>query len=457
MGKGVFKEIDLDKPSQKPAEAAKKEKKDKKEKPSFMELEAGKWQEKRGHGLTFACLFLFSIILYFRPYELIPALSGFKSMAFYVGIVTLAVYFISQMVIEGNLTARPREVNMVLLLGVAGLLSIPMAIDPSEAWNTFVDFLIKTILIFLVLVNVVRTENRMKLLMYLALVVSIYLCIHLIDDYRSGVFTIGSADTNTQRVGGAIKGLFDNSNDLALHLVTMIPLALVLGLENKNPLRKIIFWGIALLMIASVIITFSRGGFLGLIAMALLLVRKIGRRNKSMAFAALALGVVFFLAVAPGAYAGRNSTIFNSAGDVTGSSSQRTEVLKRSIWVTLRYPVFGVGLGNFHHKSAQELGTHNAYTQVSSEMGIAAMVFYIILLVHPFRKLRMIERELFARIDNSRYYYFAIGLQASLLGYMVASFFAAVAYQWYIYYLVAYAIALRRIYYLQEAKKLASN
>jgi O-antigen ligase len=132
-------------------------------------------------------------------------------------------------------------------------------------------------------------------------------------------------------------------------------------------------------------------------------------------------------------------------------------VLKRSIWVTLRYPVFGVGLGNFHHKSAQELGTHNAYTQVSSEMGIAAMVFYIILLVHPFRKLRMIEREMFERNDNSRYYYFAIGLQASLLGYMVASFFAAVAYQWYIYYLVAYAIALRRIYYLQEAKKLASN
>jgi O-antigen ligase len=237
----------------------------------------------------------------------------------------------------------------------------------------------------------------------------------------------------------------------------MVPLALVLGMENKNPLRKILFWGIALLMIASVIITFSRGGFLGLIAMALLMVRKIGRRNKSMAFAALALGVVFFLAVAPGAYAGRISTIFNSAGDLTGSSSQRTEVLKRSIWVTLRYPVFGVGLGNFHHKSAQELGTHNAYTQVSSEMGIAAMVFYIILLVHPFRKLRMIEREMFERNDNSRYYYFAIGLQASLLGYMVASFFAAVAYQWYIYYLVAYAIALRRIYYLQEAKKLASN
>jgi hypothetical protein len=292
MGKGVFKEIDLDKPTQKTAQkpADGSENDEEEEKPSFMELEAGQWQDKRGHGLTFACLFVFSIILYFRPYELIPALSSFKSMAFYVGIVTLAVYFVSQMVIEGNLTARPREVNMVLLLGIAGLLSIPLAIEPLEAWNTFVDFLIKTILIFIVLVNVVRTERRMKLLMYLALVVSIYLCIHLIGDYNAGVFRIGSEETNTQRVGGAIKGLFDNSNDLALHLVTMTPLAFMLGLENKNPLRKILFWGITLLMIAAVIITFSRGGFLGLIAMALLLVRKIGRRNKSMALAALVAG-----------------------------------------------------------------------------------------------------------------------------------------------------------------------
>ena len=211
-------------------------------------------------------------------------------MAFYVGIVTLSAYFITQLAVEGNLTARPREVNMVLLFGIAGLLSIPFAIDPSEAWDTFVDFLIKTILIFIVLVNVVRTEMRMKLLMFLALAVSIYLCIHLIGDYRSGVFKLGLEETNTQRVGGAIKGLFDNSNDLALHLVTMIPLAFVLGLENKNAAAKsFVFWGTTLLMISAVIITFSRGGFIGLIVMALVLVRKLARRNKSLALAALVL------------------------------------------------------------------------------------------------------------------------------------------------------------------------
>ena len=423
--------------------------------PSFMAVEAGQWQAKRGHGLTYVCLFIFSVVLFIRPYETIPALSGFKTMAFYTGIVTLAVYFVSQMSIEGNLTARPREVNMVLLFGLAALLSIPFAIDPSEAWGAFTDVLIKTVVIFIVLVNVLRTELRVKLLFWLVLGVSIYLSVNVIKDYQAGVFKLGMAETNTQRVAGAIKNLFDNSNDLALHLVTMIPISIALALEKKNPLRKIVFFGTALLMIAAVIITFSRGGFLGLIAVTLVMARKFGRRNKTASIAALALGVIFFLVVAPGSYSGRLATIFDSASDITGSASQRSEIFKRSLVVALRYPLFGVGLGNFHHKSFQELGTHNAYTEVAAETGIAAMVCYIIFLVHPIRKLRMIERELFERNENSRFYYLAIGLQASLIGYMVSSFFAAVAYTWYIYYLVAYAIAIRRIYYLEQSEKAA--
>ena len=428
--------------------------KEAKPKPSLMELEAGQWTGRRGHALTFACLFLFTVVLYFRPYEMIPALSSLTTMAFYVGIVTLAVYFATQLALEGNLTARPREVNMVLLMGLAAIFSIPMAIDPGEAWMAFTDLLIKTLLIFLVIVNAMRTETRMRLLWWLVLIVSIYLSINVIRDYQAGNFGIGQAETNTLRIKGAINALFDNSNDLALHLVTIIPIAFVLAFEKKGLIRKLIYLPITLLMLTAVIITFSRGGFLGVIAVTLVLVRKLGRRNRTTALATLVFGFIFFIAVAPATYSGRLATIFDSGSDITGSSSQRTEVLKRSIWVALRYPIFGVGLGNFHHKSFQELGTHNAYTQVAAETGIAAMICYIILLVHPLRKLRMIERELFERNENSRFYYLSIGLQASLIGYMVSSFFAAVAYQWYVYYIVGYAICLRRIYYLEQAEKL---
>ena len=376
-------------------------------------------------------------------------------MAFYVGIITLSIYAITQIVVEGNLTTRTREVNLVLLLGVAALLSIPFAINPGEAWKTFSDLLVKTLLIFIVIVNVVRTERRLRLLMLLALGVSIYLSIAAIQDYQAGLFGIGTEITS--RIMGRIKGLFDNPNDLALHLVTMVPIAVGLAMAKPGMFRKFVYIGAAGLMVAAIVVTFSRGGFLGLVAVSFFLVLKLGRKQRFPTMAGFFLAVVLFFALAPGSYGSRLSTIFNIGGDLTGSASQRNQVLKRSILVTLRYPLFGVGLGNFHYKSFQELGTHNAYTQVGSEMGVAAMIMYIMFLVYPYKRLKEIEKATDGKKDDRYYYYLSIGLRASLIGYMVASFFAAVAYQWYIYYLVGYAIALRRIYLSRTEKQLATD
>jgi O-antigen ligase len=407
------------------------------------------WLHRRGHTLTFFCLFLFSIVLYYRPYESIPALSSMMQMAFYTGIVTLGVFAISQLAAEGNLTARPQEINLVLLLGAAAILSMPMAVSIDDAWKTFSEQLLKTIVIFVVLINVIRTELRLKLLLWLVLVVSIYLSIGAIDDYRAGLFQVGEISTHDARITGRIKGLFENSNDLALHLVTMIPIAVALGLSGRGPLKKLIYFAGAALMVGAVIVTFSRGGFIGLVAAGLLLVRRLGKKNRVATTGALVFAVIVFLAAAPGAYSSRLSSIFNSSADLTGSSSQRTEVLKRSVWVALRYPLFGVGIGNFHHKSPRNLVTHNAYTQVAAEMGIAAMVIYILLLVHPLRRLRLIENESLSKKERSRFYYLSIGLQASLVGFMVSSFFGSVAYQWYVYYLIAYAVGLHRLYIMK--------
>ena len=369
------------------------------------------------------------------------------SMAFYTGVITLTLYFATQLSLEGNLTERPTEINFVLLLGLAALLSMPLADDPAGAWKTFSEILVKTLVIFVVLVNVVRTELRLKLLILLVLAVSVYLSINAINDYRMGVFQVG--DMETRRIVGRIKGLFENSNDLALHLVTMIPIAVALGISGRNPLKKLVYFGITGLMVGAVIVTFSRGGFIGLVAATVVLVRRLGKKNRVATTGALVFAVILFLALAPGAFSTRLSTIFNSAADITGSASQRTQVLKRSVVVALRYPVFGVGIGNFRHKSPRNLETHNAYTQVGAEMGLAAMVVYILFLIHPIRRMRLIENESFAHPDRRRFYYLSIGLQASLIGFMFSSFFGAVAYQWYVYYLVGYAVCLHRLFLMK--------
>jgi putative inorganic carbon (hco3(-)) transporter len=410
------------------------------------------WNLTSGHLITFIALYLFSIVLYFRPYELVAALSSYTSMAFVIGMVTLAIYFISQFVIEGNLTARPREINLILLFLVAAFLSMPLATNPGEAYDTFTDVLLKAILIFIVLVNVIRTEWRLKLMVWLAFAVSVYLSVNAMNDYTLGVFREGSAYYNDQRIGGSIGGLFGNSNDLALHLVTMVPLAIGFAFATNGVLRKLLYFALAGIFVGAVVVTFSRGGFIGLVIALLALTRKLGRKNKFLSTGALVVAISAVLIFAPGNYIGRLSSILNSAADFTGSSTQRTEILKRSIWVTLRYPLFGVGMGNFHYKSVQELVTHNAYTQVSSEMGIPALIVYLMLMIYPLRKLRRIEAETLDDPQRRKFHYWSIGVQASMIAYMASSFFASVAYQWYIYYLVGYAVAVRRLYYMEQVK-----
>ena len=416
---------------------------------TFVVPEDERWLRRRGHTISFALLFLFSVILYLRPYEMIPALSSLTQMAFYTGIATLAVYVVTQLSIEGNLTARPREINLVLLLILAALLSMPLAVSPADAWQKFTEMLLKTVLIFIVLVNVVRTELRLRMLLLLVLAVSIYLSINAINDYRMGMFGTGALESHDARIAGSIKGIFENSNDLAMHMVSMIPIAVALGLSSRNILKKLVYLGATGLMVGAVVVTFSRGGFIGLVAASLLLVRRLGKKNRVATTGAMVFAVIMFLAMAPGAFSSRLATIFNSSADLTGSSSQRTEVLKRSIWVALRYPLTGVGIGNFKHKSPRNLETHNAYTQVAAEMGLAAMVVYILFLVHPLKRLRLIENESYSKKEQTRFYYLAIGLQASLVGFMVSSFFGAVAYHWYVYYLVGYAVCLHRLYIMK--------
>jgi hypothetical protein len=427
-------------PDENPDAARRREKKRKAVEKDTTLLGRDNWIKRNGHLVSYAGLFLFTFVLYFRPYELFPALSGLTSLAYFISLATIIFFIPSQLAIEGNLTARPPEVNYILLLTLIALLTIPIARSPLLAWNTFNDVFIKVVLMFIVMVNVVRTPGRMKGLMWLSIGVGLMLSVNAMQLYAEGKFTV-----EDYRVGVDFGGMFGNPNELALHFILFIPIAFALGLGTKNIFLKMIYWGAAFCMIAGTVVTFSRGGFLGMMACGVFLAWKLGREQRFKVMLITAIIGVIFLAVAPGNYGLRIMSIFIPGLDPVGSSDQRTELLKQSFWVTLRNP-WGVGMGCFQIGSARNLVTHNAYTQVSSELGIAGLVVYCLLITGPFRKLGAMERELFEAKNKSWMYYLAIGIQASIVAYLVGSFFGSFAYNWFVYYPVAYAIALRRIY-----------
>lgn len=396
---------------------------------------------KSGHAFSYAALFAFTIVLYARPGELYPSPLT-ASIALVVAIVTLAFYFPSQLSLEGSLTARPLEVNLVLLFLFTGLLSIPLAINRLAAWQDFSSTFIRCVIIFIVIINVVRTETRLKGLLLLAIASAVWLSGEAINDYRLGLMTIEG-----YRVAGRGAGIFGNTNDMALHVVTILPISVALLLGSRSLFRKLLYGICAALMIAAIVLSYSRGAFIGLVVVLLFFVLKIGRRHRlELVLGVFGIAVVMVL-LAPSGYGGRLLSIFVPSLDPGGSSDSRRGELFRSLNVALHHPLLGIGMGNYQPEmSFRGLVTHNSYTQVAAEMGTTALVIYLTFIVAPLRKLGQIARETFAARSNSNFYYLSVGLQASLLAYMVSSFFLSVAYLWYVYYLIGFAVCLRRLY-----------
>lgn len=400
------------------------------------------WMVRSGHLLSFFGVFLFTVAVYVRPYELITELRPLSTMAFWIALVTILMFLPTQLSLEGNLSSRPREVNILLLLCLCVFLSIPFADEPGNSLNSLVDFM-KVVVIFIVMINVIRSEHRWKLLVMLLLLISCFLGFSALRNYGLGMQLVEG-----NRVKGSIGNMFENPNDLALHLVTMVPIAIGLFFSTRNPLTKLFYLVCGFLMIAGIVVTFSRGGILGLICAVGVLGWKLMRRNRLLAVGAIVILGGGLLIFAPGGVLSRFRSVFDQ--DQASSISARKDDLKRSILVTLRHPLFGVGIGNFLLRSNRGLATHNAYTQVSAELGIAALVFYVMFIIIPIKRLRAIERDTLADRKKSRFHYLAIGMQASLIGYMVCSLFASVAFLWYVYYLVALSVCLGRLYEIEQ-------
>jgi O-antigen ligase len=408
------------------------------------------WLAKNGHTLSFAGLFLFTFWLYFRPYELL-GIESLKTLALYFALATILIFVPTQFTTEGNITARPPEIIYLLLFTLFALISVPVGRSPSESWAIFNDVFIKVVLMFIVMINVLRNEFRLRAMIWLSLGIGAYLSYNAFDLYQKGVFK-----TEGYRVSVDMGGMFGNPNELATHFVMFVPVAVALAISAKTMVMKLVYFAVSLLFIAGIMVTFSRGAFIGLIVCSFVLAWKIGRNKRVLVMSISAISSAVFLAVAPGGYGLRVLSILIPGLDPVGSADQRKELLIRSIWVTLRNPQ-GVGMGMFRIMNDTGHETHNAYTQVSAELGILALVVYLLLLTSPIRRLSAIEREMYRNKDFSWIYYLSIGLQVSIIAYMISSFFGSFAYNWFVYYPIAYAVALRRIYLMQQEKSLANE
>jgi putative inorganic carbon (HCO3(-)) transporter len=404
------------------------------------------------HSLAFAGLFLFTLLLYIRPQEMYPEFFGDFPLVKIVAIATLLAYFGSALTKGGRLSVWPIELKMVMVIAALGLAFMPIALSQKDTQDVLFDVYLKVLIIFAVMINVLNTRERLRSILKVVVFCGTGLAIYAVYSYLQGHIIV-TGSRLVVRIAGLVEGMFGNPNDLATGLAILVPLSVALALTRRG-MARVLFYACTCLLLAGIIVTFSRGGFLGLVAMGAVLLWKVGRRNRALTTLAFIVMVGVFMMMMPGGYASRLTTILNIEEDPTGSAQARRELLDRGVSLAIAHPVIGLGMGNFHIYSIQEQVAHNSYLEISAELGVAGLIAYLILIFAPIRSLRRIERE--TADDHSpragsgeggqhNDYYMSVAFQAAFVAYLVCSFFSSIEYLWYIYYIVAYAVSLRQI------------
>lgn len=399
-------------------------------------------QSTQAHAFAFGGLQLFTVLLYLRPNELLP-IGGFPIVKI-VGLVTLLAFLLERLSDGRRLSVLPRPAKYLLGLGTLAILSIPVAADPAASFSAFTDVFLKVLLVFLLMINVVTSFRRLRLAMEVMVLSGAFVAVATLFDFARGRHLAEGF-----RAAGAVGGIFGNPNDLALAMNVLIPLAAGLAISRSNPFLKLLYLGSVGLFAVTVVVTYSRSGFSTLAITGLFLLAKLGRRYPVAWAVGAAGGMALFMA-SPGAFWNRILTIFNaSGGNATAaeSATARWGLIQRSLEVAGFNPVrwlLGVGLSNFHIVSDHELVNHNAYLQVFNEVGLPALLMYLLFLASVMTiTARITKRYLRAR-GYRQIWLAAATIQASLVAYAVGSFFASVAFLWYVYYPAAFAVCLQR-------------
>jgi hypothetical protein len=91
---------------------------------------------------------------------------------------------------------------------------------------------------------------------------------------------------------------------------------------------------------------------------------------------------------------------------------------------------------------------HNSYLEISAELGLGGLIAYLILIFSPMRSMKRIETRTAlaeAPSEGRELHLLSIAVQGALIAYIVCSAFTSIEYLWYLYYPVAFAVALQKL------------
>jgi putative inorganic carbon (HCO3(-)) transporter len=454
-----------------------------------IELRASFWPE--------AALLVVVFLLYTNIPVLVHQTYGVPTLVAGSYILLLAVPLIHLALFRGEkFRVDPTFLLMMLFLAVLVASSL-QARNVPVATQRLVTYAIEGLLLYWLVFNVIRRLATLRRVFWTLLAVGALLgALNVYHAATASNYQFGGLASRDQvliekakrlgnipsrplavyrgadRAGGPVL----DPNRYAQIMIVLLPLALLQFRAAKTRARRIGAAAVGALILAAILLSYSRGAFLAL-ALLTVLLPVVGWVRPARLLAGVVILAAAVAVVAPG-YFQRVGTIGdaasllsrNSGAGADGAIRGRTTEMLAALHAALDHPVLGVGPGQYAKVYSAEYhqlpgigfrdirGTrraHSLYLEIAADTGIVGMFVFLAILVASMTALWRTRRRYSSRRPDLSAVATALWLSVTM--YLVTGVFLHMSHERYFWFLLALASAAVQVIRSHAASDAAAS
>lgn len=270
------------------------------------------------------------------------------------------------------------SIVVIMLISVSYASDKNIAITESLRFSTY-------IMVYFTIKYEIKTKEMVSYILNSYIIATFFISTFGIIQYftKIGLDEKFIYDTSKYAVALRITSTLDNSNSLGAYLIIVIFPLIMMGIYEKSISRKVIYIITSALALITIVLTFSRNTWLGILIGTMLLIIMYNRKFILLFLAGLGAGVLL-----PSVRS--RLADFNKVLD-----DPRVNIWKLAVKMIKDHPILGVGNGNFYNQygeyvkrypqlqynSYTKFYAHNSYLKVFSELGVIGIVPFIALII----------------------------------------------------------------------------
>jgi O-antigen ligase len=315
------------------------------------------------------------------------------------------------------------------LVLLAAIIGVPFAISLGGAARAVLESFSRTFVVFLVLAAAVRNLEDVR---------------RLIVTFALGAAVFGAMAPVQRGARGSMGGY--DPNDAAMFLVSALPCLIFCILHGRHLLTRVAAALSVFTVIGAIVMTSSRGGFVGLVAVIVFMLVMFKGVRPAIRMGVVGAIMVLMLAVSSTDYWDRMQTIAELDDGYSGGVGGRKNVWGRALEYTAQNPLTGLGISQFSRAEGRHpviaarieagIGTkystaHSMWFQALAELGIPGFLAFVAIFVLCFKQLRRLQKTALdppSRMKTAEFQAMASTLMASLVGVMAAGSFLTHAF-----------------------------